>query len=107
MVTDAARMGRNEHKRWQMPPAPRVSVRAFGQGWRMPLAGRHDWRDWAKSTRLVMAPWLQPCSSCPELPSWATNTTRSSSTNSPPYRPASASPDGWGSWSGCVPLRST
>ena len=40
-----ARMGRNEHKRWQMPPAPRVSVRAFGQGWRMPLAGRHDWRD--------------------------------------------------------------
>ena len=45
-VTDVlARMGRNEHKRWQMPPAPRVSVRAFGQGWRMPLAGRHDWRD--------------------------------------------------------------
>ena len=25
-----ARMGRNEHKRWQMP-RPRVSVRAFGQ----------------------------------------------------------------------------
>lgn len=40
-----ARLGRNEHKRWQMPPAPRVSRRAFGQGWRMPLAGRHDWRD--------------------------------------------------------------
>jgi NAD+ synthetase len=28
----------SEHKRWQMPPAPRVSERAFGQGWRQPLA---------------------------------------------------------------------
>ncbi len=35
-----ARLGANEHKRWQMPPAPRVSVRAFGQGWRQPLAAR-------------------------------------------------------------------
>ena len=38
------RLSRNEHKRWQMPPAPRVSMRAFGQGWRQPLAARHDWR---------------------------------------------------------------
>ena len=38
------RLERNEHKRWQMPPAPRVSPRAFGQGWRRPLASRHDWR---------------------------------------------------------------
>ena len=38
------RLARNEHKRWQMPPAPRVSKRAFGQGWRQPLAARHDWR---------------------------------------------------------------
>ena len=38
------RLARNEHKRWQMPPAPRVSMRAFGQGWRQPLAARHDWR---------------------------------------------------------------
>ena len=30
-----------EHKRWQMPPAPRVSERAFGQGWRQPLAAKH------------------------------------------------------------------
>ena len=35
-----ARLGANEHKRWQMPPAPRVSMRAFGQGWRQPLAAR-------------------------------------------------------------------
>ena len=39
------RLSRNEHKRWQMPPAPRVSKRAFGQGWRQPLAAKHDWRD--------------------------------------------------------------
>ena len=38
------RLSRNEHKRWQMPPAPRVSMRAVGQGWRQPLAARHDWR---------------------------------------------------------------
>ena len=38
------RLAMNEHKRWQMPPAPRVSKRAFGQGWRQPLAARHDWR---------------------------------------------------------------
>ena len=38
------RLERNEHKRWQMPPAPRVSPRAFGQGWRRPLASHHDWR---------------------------------------------------------------
>jgi NAD+ synthase (glutamine-hydrolysing) len=38
------RLERNEHKRWQMAPAPRVSSRAFGQGWRRPLASRHDWR---------------------------------------------------------------
>ena len=37
-----ARLVRNEHKRWQMPPAPRVSRRAFGQGWRLPLAARRD-----------------------------------------------------------------
>jgi len=35
-----ARLHANEHKRWQMPPAPRVSNRAFGQGWRQPLASR-------------------------------------------------------------------
>ena len=39
-----ARLSRNEHKRWQMPPAPRVSRRAFGQGWRQPLAAEHHWR---------------------------------------------------------------
>ena len=38
------RLERSEHKRWQMSPAPRVSNRAFGQGWRRPLASRHDWR---------------------------------------------------------------
>ena len=38
------RLERNEHKRWQMAPAPRVSKKAFGQGWRRPLASRHDWR---------------------------------------------------------------
>ncbi len=38
------RLSANEHKRWQMAPAPRVSGRAFGQGWRQPLAARHDWR---------------------------------------------------------------
>ena len=39
-----SRLERNEHKRWQMSPAPRVSSRAFGQGWRRPLASKHDWR---------------------------------------------------------------
>ncbi len=39
------RLESNEHKRWQMAPAPRVSPRAFGQGWRRPLASRHDWRN--------------------------------------------------------------
>ncbi len=34
------RLEASEHKRWQMPPAPRVSERAFGQGWRRPLASR-------------------------------------------------------------------
>ena len=45
MVMDVlTRLERNEHKRWQMPPAPRVSSRAFGKGWRGPLASNHDWR---------------------------------------------------------------
>lgn len=35
-----SRLHNNEHKRWQMPPAPRVSNRAFGQGWRQPLAAK-------------------------------------------------------------------
>lgn len=35
-----SRLHLNEHKRWQMAPAPRVSSRAFGQGWRQPLAAR-------------------------------------------------------------------
>lgn len=39
-----SRLERNEHKRWQMAPAPRVTSRAFGQGWRRPLASHHDWR---------------------------------------------------------------
>jgi NAD+ synthase (glutamine-hydrolysing) len=34
------RLHANEHKRWQLCPAPRVSNRAFGQGWRQPLASR-------------------------------------------------------------------
>ena len=34
------RIHANEHKRWQLCPAPRVSNRAFGQGWRQPLASR-------------------------------------------------------------------
>ena len=38
------RLAASEHKRWQMPPAPRVSERAFGQGWRQPLAAEHRWR---------------------------------------------------------------
>jgi len=38
------RLEKTEHKRWQMSPAPRVSVRAFGQGWRHPLASKHSWR---------------------------------------------------------------
>jgi NAD+ synthase (glutamine-hydrolysing) len=38
------RLERTEHKRRQMAPAPRISPRAFGQGWRRPLASRHDWR---------------------------------------------------------------
>jgi len=38
------RLERTEHKRWQMAPSPRVSSRAFGQGWRRPLASNHDWR---------------------------------------------------------------
>ena len=44
VVTVLQRLEANEHKRWQMAPAPRVSPRAFGQGWRHPLASRHDWR---------------------------------------------------------------
>jgi len=45
MVLDVLqRLERNEHKRWQMPPGPRVSSRAFGQGWRRPLASHHLWR---------------------------------------------------------------
>ncbi len=43
MITDLlARFSRNEHKRWQMAPSPRVSGRAFGQGWRQPLAAKKD-----------------------------------------------------------------
>jgi NAD+ synthase (glutamine-hydrolysing) len=38
------RLERTEHKRRQMAPSPRVSSRAFGQGWRRPLASNHDWR---------------------------------------------------------------
>jgi hypothetical protein len=34
------KLNASEHKRWQMPPAPRVSERAFGQGWRQPLAAK-------------------------------------------------------------------
>tara|TARA_B100000963_G_scaffold122965_1_gene107290 strand:- start:5155 stop:6930 length:1776 start_codon:yes stop_codon:yes gene_type:complete len=46
MVVDVlTRLERNEHKRWQMSPAPRVTSKAFGQGWRRPLASKHDWRD--------------------------------------------------------------
>lgn len=45
LVSDVlTRLEQNEHKRWQMAPSPRVSPRAFGQGWRRPLAARHDWR---------------------------------------------------------------
>ena len=44
VVEVLTRLERSEHKRWQMSPAPRVSSRAFGQGWRRPLASRHDWR---------------------------------------------------------------
>ena len=36
------RFANNEHKRWQMSPSPRVSKRAFGQGWRQPLAAKKD-----------------------------------------------------------------
>lgn len=44
VVSVLQRLEANEHKRWQMSPAPRVSSRAFGQGWRHPLASKHDWR---------------------------------------------------------------
>ena len=44
VVEVLTRLEHSEHKRWQMSPAPRVSSRAFGQGWRRPLASRHDWR---------------------------------------------------------------
>ena len=44
VVAVLQRLEANEHKRWQMAPAPRVSSRAFGQGWRHPLASKHDWR---------------------------------------------------------------
>ena len=44
VVSVLQRLEANEHKRWQMAPAPRVSSRAFGQGWRHPLASNHDWR---------------------------------------------------------------
>ncbi len=44
VVAVLERLEANEHKRWQMAPAPRVSSRAFGQGWRHPLASKHDWR---------------------------------------------------------------
>jgi NAD+ synthase (glutamine-hydrolysing) len=41
MIADLlTRFNKNEHKRWQMAPSPRVSGRAFGQGWRQPLAAR-------------------------------------------------------------------
>ncbi len=43
MIADLlTRFGRNEHKRWQMAPSPRVSGRAFGQGWRQPLAAKKE-----------------------------------------------------------------
>ena len=45
VVDVLSRLERNEHKRWQMSPAPRVTSKAFGQGWRRPLASRHDWRN--------------------------------------------------------------
>ena len=44
VVEVLTRLEHSEHKRWQMSPGPRVSSRAFGQGWRRPLASRHDWR---------------------------------------------------------------
>ena len=45
VVDVLSRLEKNEHKRWQMSPAPRVTSKAFGQGWRRPLASKHDWRD--------------------------------------------------------------
>ena len=36
VVDVLTRLERNEHKRWQMSPAPRVTGKAFGQGWRRP-----------------------------------------------------------------------
>jgi len=43
LITDLLqRFANNEHKRWQMSPSPRVSKRAFGQGWRQPLAAKKD-----------------------------------------------------------------
>jgi len=45
VVDVLTRLEKNEHKRWQMSPAPRVTSKAFGQGWRRPLASKHDWRD--------------------------------------------------------------
>ena len=53
------RLERNEHKRWQMSPAPGVTSKAFGQGWRRPLASRHDWRidfDGHKNQTLHLVP---------------------------------------------------
>tara|TARA_Y100000589_G_C27192923_1_gene645549 strand:- start:2214 stop:3989 length:1776 start_codon:yes stop_codon:yes gene_type:complete len=45
VVDVLTRLEKNEHKRWQMSPAPRVTSKAFGQGWRRPLASKHDWRN--------------------------------------------------------------
>ena len=36
------RVDRNEYKRRQSPPGLKVTSRAFGVGWRMPIAARFD-----------------------------------------------------------------
>ena len=38
-----AMVHRNEYKRWQAPPILKVSPKAFGVGWRYPLAARYRW----------------------------------------------------------------
>ena len=41
-ATSRGRIDRNEYKRRQMPPGPKVTARAFGEGRRYPIAQKFD-----------------------------------------------------------------
>ena len=36
------RIRRAEYKRWQAPPCIRITRKAFGVGWKMPIVNKHD-----------------------------------------------------------------